>query len=329
MEGTAQPTGQWLPRRHLRLQPGGHAARLRPGRREALLAEAGYPQGFRMTLHSPNDRYPNDSKTAQAVAQMWSRIGMRTEVEAVPWASFSQRSNRQEYRHPPDRLGQVDRRGELRAGQHPRHLRPGEADRRQQCRAAIPTRTGCADRPRRGHDRRHGAGAAAAAGGEAGDGRCRHHPAVPAGQQLGAAARPDLRARGWTSAPRRWRCGRQVGRRGAAATAPPIPPVAGATGRMEVSFTVAIASSVSTRCTPGRLRSSSFRKAVERRHVGQPQLQQIGPGAGDGMAFQHRLLPPHRLAEGGVVAARRHRASTCASSGQPAGPGRGRRASRG
>jgi peptide/nickel transport system substrate-binding protein len=50
-----------------------------------------------MTLHSPNDRYPNDSKAAQAAAQMFSRIGIRTEVEAVPWASFSQRSNRQDY----------------------------------------------------------------------------------------------------------------------------------------------------------------------------------------------------------------------------------------
>ncbi|MBX6747570.1 MAG: ABC transporter substrate-binding protein, partial [Acetobacteraceae bacterium] len=31
------------------------------------------------------------------VAQMWSRIGVRTEVEALPWASFSARSNRQEF----------------------------------------------------------------------------------------------------------------------------------------------------------------------------------------------------------------------------------------
>jgi peptide/nickel transport system substrate-binding protein len=28
---------------------------------------------------------------------MWTRIGIRTELDAVPWASFSQRSNRQEY----------------------------------------------------------------------------------------------------------------------------------------------------------------------------------------------------------------------------------------
>jgi peptide/nickel transport system substrate-binding protein len=28
---------------------------------------------------------------------MWTRIGIRTEVDAVPWASFAQRSNRQDY----------------------------------------------------------------------------------------------------------------------------------------------------------------------------------------------------------------------------------------
>ncbi|MFC7689548.1 ABC transporter substrate-binding protein [Paeniroseomonas aquatica] len=83
--------------RHLRLQPGDPPARLRPRGRQEAAGRGRLPQGFRLTLHSPNDRYPNDSKAAQAVAQMWSRVGIRTEVEAVPWASFAQRSNRQEY----------------------------------------------------------------------------------------------------------------------------------------------------------------------------------------------------------------------------------------
>jgi peptide/nickel transport system substrate-binding protein len=97
MEGTAQPTGQWLPEGTLGYNPDVRPPAHEPEGARKLLAEAGFPQGFRMTLHSPNDRYPNDSKAAQAVAQMFSRIGIRTEVEAVPWASFSQRSNRQDY----------------------------------------------------------------------------------------------------------------------------------------------------------------------------------------------------------------------------------------
>jgi peptide/nickel transport system substrate-binding protein len=97
MEGTAQPTGQWLPEGTFGYNPEVKAPAFDPEGAKKLLAEAGYPQGFRMTLHSPNDRYPNDAKAAQAVAQMFTRIGIRTEVEAAPWASFSLRSNRQEY----------------------------------------------------------------------------------------------------------------------------------------------------------------------------------------------------------------------------------------
>jgi len=97
MEGTASPTGQWLPEGTFGYNPEVTPPRFDPDAAKKLLAEAGYPNGFRLTLHSPNDRYPNDAKTAQAVAQMWSRIGVRTEVEALPWASFSARSNRQEF----------------------------------------------------------------------------------------------------------------------------------------------------------------------------------------------------------------------------------------
>ena len=52
-----------------------------------LLAEAGYPEGFRLTLATPNDRWPNDARLSQAVAQMWTRIGVRTQVDAAPFAS--------------------------------------------------------------------------------------------------------------------------------------------------------------------------------------------------------------------------------------------------
>ncbi|MBV1799119.1 ABC transporter substrate-binding protein [Siccirubricoccus sp. G192] len=97
MEGGASPTGQWLPEGTFGYNPEVATPRYDPDAAKRLLAEAGFPQGFRLTLHSPNDRYPNDSKAAQAVAQMWSRIGVRTEVEALPWASFSTRSNRQEF----------------------------------------------------------------------------------------------------------------------------------------------------------------------------------------------------------------------------------------
>jgi peptide/nickel transport system substrate-binding protein len=50
-----------------------------------LLREAGLPNGFALTIHGPNDRFPNDEKILQAVAQMLARIGIETRAEALPF----------------------------------------------------------------------------------------------------------------------------------------------------------------------------------------------------------------------------------------------------
>ena len=97
MEGTAAPTGQWLPPGTYSYNPEVKPDPFNPDQAKALLAEAGYPQGFKLTLHGPNDRYPNDARTIQAVAQMWQRVGVQTQVEALPWTTFSVRNNRQEF----------------------------------------------------------------------------------------------------------------------------------------------------------------------------------------------------------------------------------------
>jgi peptide/nickel transport system substrate-binding protein len=62
-----------------------------------LLAEAGFPDGFRITLHSPNNRYIEDDKTAQAVAQFWTRIGIETRVEVMPSNVFFTRAGKREF----------------------------------------------------------------------------------------------------------------------------------------------------------------------------------------------------------------------------------------
>jgi peptide/nickel transport system substrate-binding protein len=97
MEGTARPTGQWLPPGSYSYNPAVEVPRPDPEAARRLLAEAGFPNGFRLTLTTPNDRYPNDARTAQAVAQMWTRIGVRTAVDALPWASYSSRAARQDF----------------------------------------------------------------------------------------------------------------------------------------------------------------------------------------------------------------------------------------
>ncbi|ONG48226.1 ABC transporter substrate-binding protein [Pseudoroseomonas deserti] len=49
-----------------------------------LLAEAGYPQGFALQVNGPNDRFVNDEQVVQAIAQMWTRLGLAATVETRP-----------------------------------------------------------------------------------------------------------------------------------------------------------------------------------------------------------------------------------------------------
>ena len=62
-----------------------------------LLVEAGYPEGFNLTLHAPNNRYVNDDQLAQAVAQMLTRIGIITKVEVMPANVYFTRARNGEF----------------------------------------------------------------------------------------------------------------------------------------------------------------------------------------------------------------------------------------
>ncbi|MGA2548754.1 MAG: ABC transporter substrate-binding protein [Burkholderiaceae bacterium] len=55
---------------------------------KALLAQAGYPDGFRLVLHAPKERYVNDVKVAEAVAGMLSRVGILSQVAVEPWVAY-------------------------------------------------------------------------------------------------------------------------------------------------------------------------------------------------------------------------------------------------
>jgi peptide/nickel transport system substrate-binding protein len=62
-----------------------------------LLAQAGYPNGFALTLHGPSDRYINDEQVVQTVAQFLNRIGIQTKVETLPLSVYFARARAGEF----------------------------------------------------------------------------------------------------------------------------------------------------------------------------------------------------------------------------------------
>jgi peptide/nickel transport system substrate-binding protein len=59
-----------------------------PDGAKKLLTEAGYPDGFQLTMDCPNDRYVNDAAICQAVVGMLARIGVKVDLLAQPKALY-------------------------------------------------------------------------------------------------------------------------------------------------------------------------------------------------------------------------------------------------
>lgn len=78
----------------------GHNPALKPRydleKAKALMAEAGYADGFSATMMAPNNRYVNDHKIAEAVVGMLGRIGIKTDLKTMPkaqyWPKFDERA---------------------------------------------------------------------------------------------------------------------------------------------------------------------------------------------------------------------------------------------
>jgi peptide/nickel transport system substrate-binding protein len=97
MEGAAVSTGQLMADVFF-----GYTPKLKPeaydldGARK-LLVEAGWPDGFGLTIHGPNDRYVNDERVAQSLAGMLTRAGIATTVVTMPSSVYFSRANRLEF----------------------------------------------------------------------------------------------------------------------------------------------------------------------------------------------------------------------------------------
>jgi peptide/nickel transport system substrate-binding protein len=63
-----------------------------PDAAKKLLADAGYPSGFEVTMDCPNDRYVNDEAICQAVTTMLARIGVKVNLLAQPKAKYFEKA---------------------------------------------------------------------------------------------------------------------------------------------------------------------------------------------------------------------------------------------
>lgn len=97
LQGTVTVANQWMPKGSFGFNPDIPEIANDPEQAKKLLAAAGFPQGFQISIHVPGDRYPQGPETAQAVAQFWSRIGVKTKVEVVPWSVYAGKANKNEY----------------------------------------------------------------------------------------------------------------------------------------------------------------------------------------------------------------------------------------
>lgn len=96
-QGQAVRARQYLPEGMFGYVKGYDMSVFDPKKAKKLMAEAGYPDGFQVTIHTSNDRIVNAVKTIQTAAQMWTRhLGMKVKVETMPHSVFSKRRGKLE-----------------------------------------------------------------------------------------------------------------------------------------------------------------------------------------------------------------------------------------
>jgi peptide/nickel transport system substrate-binding protein len=84
MRGLSTPSALMVAPQLFSLSKGFTRPKLDPDGAKKLLADAGYPDGFEVTMDCPNDRYVNDSAICQAVVGMLARIGVKVNLLAQP-----------------------------------------------------------------------------------------------------------------------------------------------------------------------------------------------------------------------------------------------------
>jgi peptide/nickel transport system substrate-binding protein len=97
MGGLGDPAGELLPPGYFGTSPNLPPEPFDPEGATQLLIQAGYGQGFGITLHTSTTRPLNSVKSSVAIAEMLGRIGIAAKVESAPEAIFKTNAAKFEY----------------------------------------------------------------------------------------------------------------------------------------------------------------------------------------------------------------------------------------
>jgi peptide/nickel transport system substrate-binding protein len=87
LEGNAIKQGVPFTKYHFGYDPNIKPNSYDPEKAKKLMAEAGYPKGFDLTLNSPNGRYLNDKEVAEAVVGYLRKAGINASVKINEWGT--------------------------------------------------------------------------------------------------------------------------------------------------------------------------------------------------------------------------------------------------
>ena len=90
LRGFGTPAGELSPPSYAGYDPA-LVPRFDLDKAKALMAEAGYADGFSVTMMAPNNRYIEDQRVAQAVAAMLAKINIKVDLQTMPKAQYWQR----------------------------------------------------------------------------------------------------------------------------------------------------------------------------------------------------------------------------------------------
>ena len=161
---------------------------------KALLKQAGYGDGFQLTIHGTNNRYDNDGPILEAIAQMLTQVGITTKVESMPASVFFKKLFQLEFSlaMAGNCPGMADAGSVLKEFIISPRTRKGLRGLQRPALLELPHRRN--HQGSAGHHRQHQARAAVPRGtGDRVQG-CRDHPAAPPGQHLGVAQGGHVRS---------------------------------------------------------------------------------------------------------------------------------------